>query len=203
MATKDKRIDAYIAKAPPFARPILSHLRRVVHAAAPAIVEDVKWGMPFFVHEGRILCFMAAFKAHAAFGISGAERVLGDVKANREAMGSFGRITRVQDLPAKRRLIGYLKKAVALAASASVTGRPARTRKPVPRVPTDLARALNADAAVLTRWKALAPGHRREYIEWIAEAKRPETRARRLATTIAQVRQGKSPNWRYAGKRGG
>ncbi|MBM3906618.1 MAG: YdeI/OmpD-associated family protein [Gemmatimonadetes bacterium] len=203
MGTKDKRIDAYIAKSQPFARPILAHLRDVVHAASPSIVEDMKWGMPFFVQDGRILCHMAAFKAHAAFGIWDAARVMNAGTLNREAMGSFGRITNVKDLPAKRTLVGHLKRAIALVATSPAAERRARTPKPVPRLPAELSRALKADAALRTQWSALAPGYRREYVEWIAGAKRPETRARRLATTVAQVRERKGPNWRYAAKRRG
>jgi hypothetical protein len=134
MGTRDRRIDAYIAKAQPFARPILEHLRAVAHAASPRIVEDVKWGMPFFVCDGRIVCHMAAFKAHAAFGLYRAAEVLGARAVNREAMGNFGRLTHVRDLPPRRVLLCYLRKAVALAAAPRPARASAATRRPAPRL---------------------------------------------------------------------
>lgn len=108
----DPRVDAYIAAAAPFARPILRHLRAVVHSACPDVEETIKWGMPFFTYHG-ILCHMAAFKQHAAFGFWKGALVFESDKAS-EAMGAVGRLTTVADLPSKRALTGYVRKAMAL-----------------------------------------------------------------------------------------
>ena len=106
MGTKDKRIDAYIAKAAPFARPILTYLRAVVHAACPDVEETIKWSMPAFDYNGPF-CSMAAFKQHATFGFwKGALIVDPKTRKPDEAMGDLGRITRVADLPGKRRAHG-------------------------------------------------------------------------------------------------
>ena len=114
METRDRRIDAYIAKSADFARPILTHLRAVVHEACPDVEEAIKWGFPFFLRDGALFCYMASFTQHAAFGFRGGALVLGKRKATREAMGNFGRLTSAKDLPSRKALVGYVKKAAAL-----------------------------------------------------------------------------------------
>ena len=204
MGTRDPRIDAYIAKSAEFARPILSHFRALVHRAAPDVTETMKWSMPHFDHGG-ILCGMAAFKAHAAIGFWKGELIV-DKKYHKgnDAMGSLGRLTSLKDLPPDRVLIGYVKKGVALNAEGvkapRVARREAKPKKPEAKVPTDLAAALKKNAKARKHWDAFPPSHRREYVEWITSAKQEETRARRLATCISQVAEGKSQNWKYAAK---
>lgn len=198
MPTTDPRVDAYIAKSATFAQPVLRHLRRVVHAACPAAEETIKWGFPHFVHRGN-LCAMAAFKAHCAFHFWLGEQVLGGkTGAEDEAMGQFGRIGAIADLPSERELTRLVKKAAALneAGGRRTDGRPKRSRPEAP-VPDDLAAALKKNAAARRTFEAFSPSHRREYLEWITEAKRPETRARRLATTLEWLAAGKARNWKY------
>ncbi len=196
----DPRVDAYIAKAAPFAQPILRHLRKLVRRACPGAVETIKWGCPGYETGGKILCGMAAFKAHAAFGFRHLEmeklieRERGTVA---DAMWHLGRLTRPADLPDDTTLLRYLKTAVELNASA-VPSRPRAkvAKKPLP-VPPDLAAALKRNPAAAATFAGLPPGHRREYVEWILEAKRPETRAKRLATTLEWLAEGKRRNWKY------
>jgi len=201
MPRKNPRVDAYIAKAAPFARPILAHLRAVVHAAAPRAEEAIKWGMPFFTYRGKLLCNVAAFKAHAAFGFHRGSLILGRAE-QRGAMGSLGRITSVRDLPPRRVLAGYVKKAIALADDPAAAPRRVRAPRPLPKMPPALARALKADAAAHRQWAVFPPGKRREYLTWILDAKQDATRERRIAQTVAQVRAGKSQNWKYETTRG-
>lgn len=201
------RVDAYIENAAPFAQPILEHLRRVIHAACPEVVETVKWSMPHFEYRGN-LCGMAAFKAHATFGFWLDELVLGGRGAGsresgattkpEEAMGQFGRLTSVADLPSEAVLRKLIEKAMGLN-EAGVKRVVARSNKPKPaaRIPADLAAALRKNAPARQTWEGFSPSHRREYIEWLVEAKRPETRERRLATTLAQLAAGKSRHWKY------
>lgn len=200
MPTKsDPRIDAYIAAAAPFAPPILRHLRKLVHAACPEVVETLKWSSPSFVLEGKILCFMAAFKAHAAFGFwhKGMEQIIARDRGPIEsAMGLLGRLTALSDLPDDKTIIGYVRTAMELTRSAQST-RPRPKAKKSPTVPVDLSRALQASPKSAATWSGLPPGCRREYLEWITEAKRPETRATRLATTVAWLAEGKRRNWKY------
>lgn len=206
-AHPDRRIDAYIAKSAEFARPILEHVRARVHEACPGVEETIKWGMPTFVHADAILCGMAAFKHHASFGFWRHAEVVGGERS--EGMGSFGKLASVRDLPSKRQLLAYLRKAMRLneaaakpAGAKSADAKPARAKKspaakPLPQMPTDFAAALRAAPAASAQFDAFAPSHRREYLEWNIEARRPDTRARRIAQAVAWLGEGKSRHWKY------
>ena len=195
MSTKDPRVDAYIAKAASFAKPILEHLRALVHRAAPGVSETIKWSMPFFEEEG-LVCHMAAFKAHCAFGFWNGARVVESPK-EKEAMGQFGRIESLADLGADREIVALVKKAVALNRSGEKVKRPIKHPKKALPVPADLAAALRKGARARKTWEAFAPSHRREYLEWLAEAKTEATRARRFATTLDLLTEGKRRMWKY------
>ncbi len=207
LTTRDIRIDAYIKHAAEFARPILTHLRALVHEACPDVGETIKWGVPHFDHHG-IMCMMAAFKAHAVFGFWKGTLIVdaGDARS-REAMGQFGRIRALQDLPPDRAIKGWIKRAAALNEAGVKVVRPPKHAKPATsatpgtragaRTPADLAAGLRKRAKARQHWDAFAPGQRREYIEWITGAKRPETRAKRLATTLEWLAEGKRLHWKY------
>jgi uncharacterized protein YdeI (YjbR/CyaY-like superfamily) len=198
MGKKDPRVDAYIAKSADFARPILSHLRAIVHKACPEVEETMKWSMPHFDYKG-IMCGMSAFKAHCAFGFWKASLVL-EEGAQRDAMGHFGRITSRRDLPPDRTLIAYVKKAADLNdRGVTVARKPAAPKKPV-RVPPDLAAALKRSAAARQRFDAFSPSHKREYVEWIVEAKTDATRKKRVTTALEWIAEGKGRNWKYLPK---
>lgn len=199
MAKKDLRIDAYIAEAAPFARPILKRLRKLVHQGCPAVEETLKWGHPSFTHHG-MLCGMAAFKEHCTFGfwkqalLEGGEHAF--PKAG-EAMGSFGRIASLDDLPPDRTFVKLVEHAAALNESGVKTPRAKREAKPPVEVPAELAAALKRNAKARKTFEAFSPSHRREYVEWITEAKTEATRQRRLATTLEWLAEGKPRNWKY------
>ena len=197
MATRDPRVDAYIARSAAFARPILEHLRAVVHAACPQVEETMKWSMPHFDYRGEMMCSMAAFKAHAVFGFWKGALVLGANAQRRDAMGSFGRITSVKELPAKQVLVGYVRKAMALNDAGVKAARPKKHPKAALSMPADLTSALKKSQRAWAQWQAFSPGRRREYLAWVLEAKQDATRARRIATTVSQVADGKSQNWKY------
>ena len=193
MAKKDRRIDAYIKRAAPFARPILKHLRKIAHAGCPDVEETIKWNSPFFEHNG-IICFMAAFKEHAVFGFWKGKLLFG--KEHKGAMGHFGRITSIKDLPVDKQLIGYIKKAAELNERGLKTKRPARGTQKV-TVPADLKAALAKNAKARSTFENFSYTNRKEYADWITDAKRDETRKRRLQTAIQWMAQGKPQNWRY------
>jgi uncharacterized protein YdeI (YjbR/CyaY-like superfamily) len=198
MVTKDPRIDAYIAKAADFAKPILKYLRKVVHSSCPQVEETIKWSMPHFDHKG-VMCGMAAFKEHCAFGFWKADLILDrGQNAEKSGMGSFGCIKSLADLPSEKTLIGYVKKAAALnEAGIKAPGRTQpKKRKPIP-VPADFAAALKKNTKARKTFEDFSPSHRREYLEWITEAKREETRKDRLAKTLELLAEGKSRNWKY------
>ncbi|MGA9422234.1 MAG: YdeI/OmpD-associated family protein [Rhodanobacteraceae bacterium] len=198
MDNRDPRIDTYIARAAPFARPILIELRELVHEACPQVEETLKWRAPSFVHAGGILAGMAAFKQHVSFGFWKHALVIGE-GVPREGMGSFGKLATLADLPPRRQLIVWIKKAMRLNEDGVKASGARKTRKPKapPRAPPDLAAALARNKKAREAFDAFPPGQQREYVEWISEAKRDETRARRLAQAVVWLAEGKPRNWKY------
>ncbi|MBI5275719.1 MAG: YdeI/OmpD-associated family protein [Burkholderiales bacterium] len=196
MASTDPRIDAYIAKSADFARPILTHVRDIVHKACPEVEETIKWGMPHFMYGGRNLAHLAAFKAHCALGFWHGEVVEGG--ANASAMGQFGRIEAIKDLPSKAELAKMVRKSVALIDAGEPAKRvPKAAPKPPPEAPVDLLAALERSPTARKTYEAFSPTNQREYVEWITEAKRPETRGKRLLQAVAWMEEGKARHWKY------
>jgi uncharacterized protein YdeI (YjbR/CyaY-like superfamily) len=194
--SSDPRIDAYIARQADFARPILEHLRRIVHEAAPEVEETIKWSMPHFTYKGRLFAGMAAFKAHATFGLWQASAVLGETGSEREAMGQFGRIASLDDLPPEAELKAIVRRA-AEHAEAGPRPRPKKAPKPDLATPKELETALDRNPAARAAFDAFPPSGRREYVEWVVEAKRPETRDKRIAQAVEWMAEGKRRNWKY------
>ena len=208
METRDPRVDNYIARSAPFARPILRRIRRVVHAACPGAAETIKWGVPFFEHKGT-LCYMAAFKARCALGFWKQSLMIGSIRAaaqagkranrsGRSAMGQFGRIAAVADLPGGKTLARLVREAAAL--NEQGIKRPARTRKAKDRalpVPSWFMTALRRNRKALATFEGFSWSNRKDYVEWVSEAKREETRKRRLSTAIVWLAAGKPHNWKY------
>ncbi len=198
MAARDPRIDAYIARSADFAKPILTHLREVVHSACPKVEETIKWSFPHFMYEG-MLCSMASFKAHAAFGFWKGSLIL-DAKERsvEDTMGQFGQITSLGDLPSRKLLTGYIRKAMKLnEKGVKPPTRIKRAPKPEATVPKDLAAALGKNSKARTTFDGFSASHRREYVQWITEARTEATRQRRLETAIEWMAEGKSRNWKY------
>jgi len=200
----DPRVDDYIERAAPFAQPILLHLRELMHEACPRATETMKWSLPFFVQQGIILAHLAAFKRHCAFGFWGGEmkKVLAKdgLKAS-DSMGPFGRLTSLKDLPSDRALLSYMRHAADLVESGERTQSIQRPKKPAKKkpvsVPAELAAALKKNKLASKAFAALSPSCKREYCVWIAGAKRPETKEKRLAQAVALIAQGKSRYWKY------
>ncbi|MGB7208215.1 MAG: YdeI/OmpD-associated family protein [Pyrinomonadaceae bacterium] len=196
MPTTDPRVDAYIEKSAEFAKPILSHIRKLVHKACPDITETMKWSFPHFDHKGTI-CSMASFKQHCAFGFWKQSLMEKDAfPAQKTAMGSFGRIASLDDLPDDKVMIGLLNQAIELnEKGVKVAKKPVERKELV--VPDDMAEALKKDKKAKTVFDAFSYSNQKEYVEWITEAKTEATRNKRLATTIEWLAEGKSRNWKY------
>jgi uncharacterized protein YdeI (YjbR/CyaY-like superfamily) len=193
-------IDTYIAKAQPFAVPILETVRTRVWAAVPEVQEEIKWGFPNFTYKGKILCHMAAFKAHATLGFWHGALVAGENDRATEAMGLFGKLTSVDDLPDAKAFAAMVLKAKKLiddGVKAPHTEGRGKHAKPEIAMDPVLASALEANPGAKSNWDGFPPGCRREYLEWITDAKREETRDKRISTTIAQLAEGKKLNWKY------
>jgi uncharacterized protein YdeI (YjbR/CyaY-like superfamily) len=200
MGQKDPRVDAYIANAPAFAQPILTHIRDAVHEGCPDVVETMKWSSPFFDHRGT-MCMMSAFKEHCRFGFWKSGLVLEGATfgaPDDDSPNGPRRVRTVADLPPKRTLVKYVKKAAALNEDGVKVERK-KTPKAELVVPDDLAAALGErkHAKARAAFDAFSPSHRREYVEWISEAKTDATRQKRLAQTLEQLAEGKSRHWKY------
>ena len=202
---KDKRIDAYIAKAAPFARPVLQHLRKLVHTGCPGVTETIKWGMPSFEYHGPLLG-MAAFKAHCVAGFRKYKLLkdpnghLGERAAQGgEAMGNLGRIASKADLPPDHVLLDFIRQAALLNEKGiSVPRQPVKPKALV--IPPVLKTSLSKNPEAKAAFDSFSPSHKREYANWIAEAKTDVTRQKRLDTTLELLIQGKTRNWKYARK---
>jgi len=194
--SRDPRIDAYIAKAAPFAQPILEHIRERVHAAAPEAQETLKWSMPSFTIDGKILIGMAAFKQHAALNFWRGQELRG-AEASRDAMGQFGKLTSIGDLPADNELDGLIRQAAELAKSAPAPRKVKHQPKAAPEMHAEFAKALAANRQAKAILDGFPPSAQREYLEWIAEAKQDKTREKRIADAVQWLSEGKRRMWKY------
>lgn len=206
MPARDKRVDAYIANSAEFARPILQHLRDLVHKGCPNVQEEMKWSRPFFLYRDVILCNVSAFKQHCSFGFWGAEigkTLQAGGMLQDGGMGSLGRITGLKDLPSDKKLLDYIRQAARFIDEGKgenrivVARRIAKPVKPPLEVPLEFTTALSKNKAATKVFDAFSPSCKREYVEWIAEARRPETRDRRIAQAIDWIADGKQRNWKY------
>ena len=194
--SRDPRIDAYIAKAAPFARPILEHVRARVHAVVPDVEETLKWSAPGFTLDGKILLIMAAFKAHAALNFWRGQEIRGS-KASGDAMGQFGKLTSVDDLPPDDQFDALIREAVRLAATAPAPRKVKHEPKPPPELHPEFAAALDANPKAKATLDGFPPSAQRDYFEWISEAKQDATRTKRIATAVEWLAEGKRRHWKY------
>lgn len=201
MGTKDPRIDAYIANSADFAKPILDHIRKLVHDTCPDVEETLKWRSPHFMYKG-MLCGMASFKNHCAFGFWKGAMILGkDGQKTEEAMGQFGKITDVSDLPKDEILVHYIREAIKL--NDAGVKLPAKSKSKERRelnIPDYFTAALRKNKKAWTTFESFSPSNKKEYVEWMTEAKSEETRKKRLETAIDWISQGKVRNWKYIKK---
>ena len=202
MGKKDKRVDAYIAKSAPFAQPILNHLRELVHKSCHEIQETIKWGMPSFDYKGPF-CSMASFKEHSVFGFWKAALMkdADKMKDNQQnAMGHAGKIKSIADLPPDKILMSWIKEVAKLNDEGVKLPPRKKTEKQDLVIPDYFTKALNKNTKALKAFEAFSPSHKREYIEWITDAKTEETRNRRMDTAFEWMAECKGRNWKYERK---
>lgn len=206
MAKKDVRIDAYIHNAQPFARPILNHIRKLVHKACPEVEETIKWGFPHFDYKGNMMCSMASFKEHCAFGfwkaalMKDAEKLV-DTAKSEVAMGHMGRITSLKDLPPDKTIMAYVKEASKLNdENIKLSSKAASKEKKEITPPDYLLAALKKNKEAKKTFDAFSYSNKKEYIEWLEGAKTESTRTKRLADAIEWMAEGKIRNWKYLKK---
>ena len=198
MGTRNPKVDAYIQKSAPFAQPVLTYLRDLVHETCPDVEEEIKWSFPNFMYKG-MFCGMAAFKAHCAFNFWKGSLIAGlQETKDKDGMGGFGRITSIDDLPPKKKLIGFLREAKRLNDEGIRKEKPKGTKeKKELVVPPFILAAVKKNKKAFANFEASSYSHRKEYVEWITEAKTEETRNRRMETAVAWLAEGKSRNWKY------
>jgi len=189
---REPRIDAYIARAQPFAQPILAKVRERVHSRVPDIEETMKWSHQAFCRNGKIVLGTAAFKGHAAVNFWRGQELGLETRAG--AMGQLGRLTSLEDLPADLDVI--IARAAALS-DAPAPRKPKAEPKDLPDMHPDFAAALENAPRARQAFESFAPGHRREYLEWVAEAKQDTTRQKRIASALEWLAEGKRRNWKY------
>ncbi|MBI5214891.1 MAG: YdeI/OmpD-associated family protein [Ignavibacteriae bacterium] len=204
MATKDKRVDAYIANSADFAKPILTHLRNLVHQACPDVEETMKWSFPHFDYKG-MMCSMASFKQHCAFSFWKAslmkDRTLMENAKSEKAMGHLGKITSLADLPKDKLLLNYIKEAARLNDDGvKLPQKPKSSLKKDLKIPDYFLHALKKDKKAIQTFNEFSYSHKKEYVEWITEAKTEETKLKRLETAVQWMAEGKPKNWKYLKK---
>ncbi len=202
MVKKEKVIDAYILKSADFAKPILLHIRELVHKACPDVQEKMKWSFPHFDYKGEMMCSMAAFKQHAVFGFWKAalmkDPILVENARSETAMGHLGKLTSLKDLPSDKKLTAWIKEAMQLTDKGiKLPSKPKSTEKKELVVPDYFTKALNKNKPAKKTFDDFAYSHKKEYLEWITEAKTEETRNKRMATALEWMAEGKGKNWKY------
>ena len=204
MAKKEKAIDTYIAKSADFAKPILTHIRELVHKACPDVEEKMKWSFPHFDYKGEMMCSMAAFKQHAAFGFWKAslmkDKVLVENAKSETAMGHLGRLTSVKDLPSDKKILAWVKEAMALNDKGIKVAKPKPAEKKELVIPNYFTAALKKNKKALETFEGFPYSKKKDYVEWLTEAKTEETRNKRMATALEWLAEGKARHWKYAMK---
>lgn len=200
---KDKRIDAYILKSADFAKPILNHIRKVVQDACPEVKETIKWSFPNFEYNNSILCSMASFKQHCAFGfwltavMKDPDKIFlkGD---NKTAMGSLGQLKKLEDLPSDKILSKYIKEAMKLIdEGVKLPKKESVSKTKELEIPDYFMKAVKKNKLSIATFEKFSYSQRKEYVVWVTEAKTEETRMKRLETTVEWLAEGKIRNWKY------
>lgn len=205
MFPKNKAIDTYITKAADFAKPILKHIRTLVHKACPNVEEKIKWGFPHFDYKNEMMCSMAAFKQHCAFGFWKAalmsdKQLLANAKSE-SSMGHLGKITSLKDLPTDKKMTAYIKEAMKLnELGIKLPAKPKTTEKKELVIPDYFMAALKKNKTALKKFEAFSYSHKKEYAEWIAGIKTEAIRQKNIEKAIEMIAEGKSKNWKYERK---
>jgi uncharacterized protein YdeI (YjbR/CyaY-like superfamily) len=201
MTSYNKQVDAYLSKAADFSKPVLNHIRELVHQACPEVEEKIKWGFPTFEYKG-MLCSMASFKQHCAFSfwkaaiMSDPQKIL--TVRGESAMGHLGQIKSLKDLPSDKILIEYIKEAVRLNQEGiKLPSKPKSTANKEIEVPTYFLQALETNKKALKTFEGFSYSNKKDYIEWITEAKTEETRNKRITQALEWLSEGKIRNWKY------
>lgn len=204
-----KKIDKYIADAPEYARPIMEKLRKAVHKGCPQAEEAIKWGCPYFMYQGKLFCGMAAFKKHVGFGFWNSKDMddpegLFESGTGKKASMCNAHFHAVKELPTQKVLVDYVKQSKKLTDAELSKSKPAKKaakkKVAVPKTPADLSSAFKTNKTAKSYFDSLAPSHRRDFLQWILDAKRDATREKRVNETVKLLKAKKTLHWKYQNK---
>lgn len=197
-------VDEYIEKSPDFSKPILNYIREIVHEFCTDAEEAIKWKFPTFMYKGKILCSMVSFKAYCSMGfwLHGEMQTIKNLETDVEKtnMFSLGKITKLEDLPSKPQLKKIILEAMELT-DMGVKLKKAAPTKTETAVPDEFQNVLDQNKKVLEIFQKASPSFRKEYINWITEAKTETTRNKRMEQAIEWISEGKGRNWKYEKKK--
>ncbi|SEW41674.1 Uncharacterized conserved protein YdeI, YjbR/CyaY-like superfamily, DUF1801 family [Chryseobacterium wanjuense] len=203
MEKYDTKVDEYIEKSPDFAKPILQYLRETIHEVCPDAEEAIKWKFPTFMYKGKILCSITSFKQYCSMGfwLHGEMKTIKELETNAEksSMFSLGKITKMEDLPAKPLLKKAILEAMELT-DMGVTMKKAVPSKTETPIPDYFKEVLQHNKKAWEVFEKGSPSFRKEYINWITEAKTEATRNKRMEQAIEWISEGKGRNWKYEKK---
>lgn len=202
MKNTNKAIDVYIEKSAAFAKPILNHVRQLVHQACPEVEEKMKWSFPHFDYKNEMMCSMASFKAHCAVNFWKAalmkDSTLIENARSEISMGHLGRITTLKDLPADKKMLAFIKEAMELNDKGiKLPAKPKTIERKELVVPAYFQQVIDKNKKAKATWENYAYSHKKEYVEWITEAKSAATRNKRMETALEWIAEGKDRNWKY------
>ncbi len=204
MAKLNSKVTEYIAKSADFAKPILNHLREIIHSTCPDVEEDIKWGTPHYGYKGDHLVMMAGFKNHCSFSLYKAEMmkdkaIQDSLKAGKK-FGFMDKVKSLDELPAKKILVAYIKEAMAINEQGIKKVITKSAKPKVVEMPDSFAKALKANVKANKVFTEKSDSFRKEYIVWIADAKTDETRQKRIEQSLEWIADGKGRFWQYAKK---
>ena len=206
----EKKTDRYIKDAPEYARPIMEKIRKAVHKGCPQAEEAIKWGCPYFMYKGKLFCGMAAFKKHVGFGFWNSADMddpegLFETGTGKKASMCNARFHSAKELPTQKVLVDYVKQSKKLtdaevAKSKAIKKKTVKKKVVVPKPPADLTKAFRSNKTAKTYFDSLAPSHRRDFLQWILDAKRETTKEKRIEETIKLLKAEKTLHWKYQSK---
>lgn len=203
MGKKENAVDLYIEKSADFAKPILNHIRELVHQVCPEVKEVIKWQFPNFEYKGNI-CSMAAFKNHCSMGFWKAS-LMSDpyklfAKGPGTSMGQFGQLKSLKDLPSDEILIEYILEAKKLNDEGVKIPKSKSAETKELDIPEYFMEALKQNEKALRTFLDFSFSNKRDYVVWVTEAKTEETRKKRLETSVEWLSEGKVRMWKYVKK---
>jgi len=203
LPSSEPEVDAYAEGVEAFAKPILAHLRGLIRATCPEVVETLKWGIPHFDYRGEMMCIFAAYRSHCAFSFW-KSALMSDprLKASIDLPASkrfMGKLRSLADLPVDAELTAWIREAMLLnEQGAKVAPRKTSAAPKIVVAPPAFVERLAASPSVKAMFESKSASFQKEYNVWIAEAKTEATRDKRINEALAWIAEGKGRFWKYA-----